>query len=225
MTTITSKPHLENYDPSFLQAISDRTRGTGSTPSSNYMTIEQAANYMDRLGEEAMEFGRHLRATGQQTADGYNVGGSPPSAAEIVGAQQRTVDMTKSYIEVIKSASDFLSKDNLDWLASVSGKDRVAAYIASVTEGVARAKSGLESLQTSATAHLGLQGQLAIQDGNGNYQLGAFVLTSTSADHTIRTGSNGATQIAHHGEEFQPYSPSQSLTSIDPAKPPLDVTA
>ena len=188
------------------------------------MTVEQVAAHFDNLGEQAAEFGRELRASGLQTADGYTVGGSPRTAAEIIGAQQSAVDLAKSYVTTINSASDFLSKGVLDWLASESTKDEVDRYVASVHKDVASAKSGLERLQTSAAAHLGLQGQLAVQDGNGNYQLGAFVLTSSGADQTIMTGSNGATQVAHQGGGFQPYNPVYPLKLDDPVKTPLRVT-
>lgn len=197
MTTITSKPHLEAYDPVALQILSDHTWEVGSTPSSHYMTVEQLTDYMDKLSEGASGLGRYLRANSQQTADKYNVQDSILNTAEIANVQQRIVNLAKSYINTIRNALDFLFDDNLDWLANVSGEGRVAAIIAAVNEGVARAKSGLECLQTFATAHLGLQGQLTTQDGNGNYRLGAFVLTSSGADHTIRTGSDGVMQIVY----------------------------
>lgn len=115
-------------------------------------------------------------------------------------------------LSVLESQKDF----------SPESHNESAEYVKAMTKLVDFAKSTLESMSAYATKNNGLVGQLFTKDSDGNYQMGAFVLTTLSTEGVLQTGSNGNTQITRDKDGFTAYTP---LSVNSPAKPPLDIRA
>ncbi len=201
----------EVYDPDMLKRLSDHTKGPASAPSSRFMTPEQVAAHLDNVREEQIKWDKQLIASGAMNADGsWNDG--PTSAEDVFLDHQRTINRVQGSISIIENLKDSLP----------NGHNESAAYVEAFTRVVEDAKLNLERTSIYAANRQGLNGQLFTKDSEGNYKVGAFVLTSSSTGGVLRTGSNGDTQISNGKGEFTAY----ALTSVSgPAEPPLDIRA